>query len=92
MYIIFCVIISVFVTSPEDKTLTVNETNVLLHCEILEIPGTTFDELVWEIFLRNGTFWTVTGADEVTQLARLVQCNLPVVENVDLNLFCYETL
>ena len=53
-----------------DRTVDLNDTNVVLHCQSPQING-VFDVVTWEIFLPNGSFWIVSGADEEEQLARL---------------------
>ena len=56
-----------FIVDPEDMTVDINDTDVELTCT----PGLNTEQLItWEIFLRNGTFWTVTGADSDVQLLR----------------------
>ena len=58
---------SVFIVDPEDRTVEINETDVELTCT----PGLETEQvIIWEIFLRNGTFWTVTGSDSDIQLRR----------------------
>ena len=60
---------SAFAVDPEDKTVEVNDTDVLLTC----MPILDMDQFItWELFLRDGTFWTVTGeaSDVDIQLSR----------------------
>ena len=58
---------SAFAVDPEDTTVEVNDTDVLLTC----MPILDMEQFItWELFLRNGTFWTVTGADVDDQLSR----------------------
>ena len=66
-----CVLFAAFEIGPMDTTVNVNDTNVMLHCQSPEVDG-VFDSVIWEIFLVNGSFWSVTGADEEQQLARFV--------------------
>ena len=63
-------LLAAFEIGPMDRTVNVNDTNVMLHCQSPQIDG-VFDSVMWEIFLLNGTFWSVSGADEEEQLARL---------------------
>ena len=57
--------VSEFIVDPMDETLEVNETDVVLTCT----PALSdMNQLInWEIYLRNGTFWVVTGADPERQ-------------------------
>ena len=58
---------SEFIVDPMDDTLEVNQTDVILTC----MPALNMDQLInWEIYLRNGDFWTVTGADPERQRSR----------------------
>lgn len=59
--------ISVFIVDPEDQNVEINDTNVELVCT----PGLDMEqEITWQIFLRNGTFLSVTGSDEDAQRRR----------------------
>ena len=60
-----------FEIDPEDKVVEVNQTNIELRCQSHTVGSGIFDSIIWQIYLRNGTFWTVTGADEDVQLGRL---------------------
>ena len=56
-----------FIVDPEDITVEINDTDVELTCT----PGLETDQIIiWEIFLRNGTLWTVTESDPDVQLRR----------------------
>ena len=58
---------SEFIVDPVDETLEVNDTDVILTC----MPALDMEQLInWEIYLRNGTFLTVTGADKEVQRSR----------------------
>ena len=63
-----CTLHAAFEISPIDKTVTVNDINIELHCQ----KASNLDSSIWEVFLNNGTFWTVTGADIEIHLSRLV--------------------
>ena len=63
-----CTFHAAFEISPINKTVTVNDTNIELHCQ----KASNLDSSIWEVFLNNGTFWTVTGADIEIHLSRLV--------------------
>lgn len=54
--------------SPNDTTATINDINVELHCQ----TSSNLDFSIWEIFLDNGTYWTVSASDPERQLSRLV--------------------
>ena len=52
---------------PEDRTVEINDTNVELTCT----PGLNTEQVItWQIFLRNGTFWSVTASDTEVQRMR----------------------
>ena len=75
-------LLSEFDVSPNDTTVDINDMNVELNCQP-SVSATGFmDFSIWEIFLDNGTFWTVTGSDLDRQLDRLVHvcgtCSLAV--------------
>ncbi len=55
-------------TSPNDTAAIVNDMNVELHCQ----TSSNLDFSMWEIFLDNGTYWTVSASDSEQQLSRLV--------------------
>ena len=57
-----------FEVNPKDTTAKRNDKNVELRCQ----PSSNQDFIIWEIFLDNGTYWTVTGSDTAHQLSRLV--------------------
>ena len=57
-----------FQVNPKDTTAKRNDKNVELRCQ----PSSNQDFIIWEIFLDNGTYWTVTGSDTAHQLSRLV--------------------
>lgn len=56
-----------FIVDPEDMTVNINDIDVELTCT----PGLETEQLItWEIFLRNGTFWSVSADDTAIQLRR----------------------
>ena len=57
-----------FEVNPKDSSAKRND-NVELRCQ----PSNNQDFIVWEVFLDNGTYWTVSGSDAARQLQRLVQ-------------------
>ena len=57
-----------FEVNPKDTSVKRNDENVELQCQ----PSSSLDFSIWEIFLDNGTFWTVTGSDPERQLSRSV--------------------
>lgn len=63
-------LILAFEVDPEDITVEVNRTNVTLNCTT-HVGNGIFDTSIWEIYLRNGTYWTVTSADESVHRNRL---------------------
>ena len=58
---------SAFAIDPKDKTVEVNDIDVELSC-VPVLDTTQF--ITWQLFLRNGTFWTVSGGDVDFQLSR----------------------
>jgi hypothetical protein len=56
-----------FEVNPKDSHAKRND-NVELRCQ----PSSINDFIIWEIFLDNGTYWTVSGSDAAQQLRRLV--------------------
>ena len=57
---------SEFAVDPEDTTVEVNDTDVLLTC----MPRLDNQFITWQLFLRNGTFWTIDGSDVDTHRSR----------------------
>lgn len=57
-----------FEVSPKDTNAKRNDKNIELSCQ----PSSNQDFIIWEVFLDNGTYWTVTGSDTARQLSRLV--------------------
>ena len=56
-----------FIVDPEDRTVEINDTNVEFTCT----PGLNTEQVItWQIFLSNGTFWSVTAADPELQRHR----------------------
>ena len=60
--------LAAFEINPISKTVSVNDANIELHCQ----KASNLDFSIWEVFLNNGTRWTVTGADIEIHLSRLV--------------------
>ena len=61
-----------FANDPQDMTVKVNDMDIELRCQASDMLDTVW----WEIFLRNGSFWTITGSDEEVQRSRLGFINL----------------
>ena len=56
-----------FIVGPEDRFVEINDTNVELTC----IPALNTEQIItWQIFLRNGTFWSVTASHIEVQRLR----------------------
>lgn len=51
-------------------TVNVNDTNVTLSCTT-PVGVDIIDTSIWEIFLRNGTYWTVSASDQDIHRSRL---------------------
>ncbi len=57
-----------FEVNPKDTSAKRNDKNIELHCQ----PSSDQDFVIWEVFLDNGTYWTVTGSDTARQLSRFL--------------------
>ena len=71
--------------------MEVNQTNIELRCQSRPVSSGIRDSIIWQIYLRNGTFWTVTGADADVQLGRLGCITIVRLHNlcIMLYLFCF---